>query len=116
MSFDLCVRNGESTQELQNHIDRRLSYALGRFDGKIGRISIRVEDLNGPKGGVDQHCRIEANLIPSGKVMAEATDVEDVLAVNRAIERLARQIRNEFERRRTRRKRGAVNAADKITI
>ena len=108
MAFDLRIRNGEVTAELREHVERRLGFALGRFGGRVDRVTVSVEDLNGPRGGMDQRCRIEASLVPSGKVMAEATDVEAVTAVNRAAERIARRVRNEFDRRRAIRKRAAA--------
>jgi ribosomal subunit interface protein len=105
MAFELRVRNGEITLELREHVERRLGFALGRFGGRVGRVTVSLEDLNGPRGGLDQHCRIEVGLVPSGKVMAEATGVEVIAAVNRAAERIARRVRNDLERRRVTRRR-----------
>ena len=84
MAFELRVRNGEITLELREHIERRLGFALGRFGGRVGLVTVSLEDLNGPRDGLDQHRRIEVGLLPSGKVMAEATGVEVIAAVNRA--------------------------------
>src|SRR5262245_27677211 len=38
---------------------RKLGRKLGRHALDIERISVRFEDVNGPRGGVDQLCRIK---------------------------------------------------------
>ena len=108
MALEFRVRNGEVTPEFRGHVERRLGFALGRFGGRVTSVTVSLEDLNGPRGGMDQRCWIEVSLVPSGKVMAEATDVEAVAAFNRAAERIARRVRSEFDRRRTMRKRVAA--------
>ena len=108
MAIELRVRNGQVTPELRNQDDRRLGFALGRFGDRVGRVTVSLEDLNGPRGGMDQPCRIEVGMGPSGKVKAEATDVEVAAAVNRAAERIARRVWNEFDRRRATRKLGST--------
>jgi len=112
MALDLRVRNGKSTPELRDHVERRLGFALGRFGGRVGRVTVCLEDLNGPRGGIDQRCRIAVSLVPSGEVIAEATDLEAFAAVNRAAERIARRVRNEFDRRLATRKSGSTREPD----
>ncbi|MBN1854400.1 MAG: hypothetical protein JW829_16840, partial [Pirellulales bacterium] len=49
-------------KDLQEFIDLRLHFALGRFADIIDRVSIRIEDTNGPRGGIDKRCRIVVKL------------------------------------------------------
>ena len=113
MALELRVRNGESTPEVRDYVERRLGFALGRFGGRVGRVTVSLDYLNGPRGGIDQRCRIDVSLVPSGKVLAEATDPEVVAAVNRAAERIARQVQSEFDRRRAARKRRSTREPDR---
>ncbi len=101
MPVQIVARNLELTSAQRQIVERRLAFALGRFGDRVGRVTVFLEDLNGPRGGLDQRCTIEVSLAPSGTVMAEATDAEIVLAVCRAAERVARCVRSEFDRRRT---------------
>jgi ribosome-associated translation inhibitor RaiA len=94
-------RKAEISPTCEEWIERRLHFALGRFGDRIRRAAVRLADLNGPRGGEDQHCRIEVSLVPSGSIMAEATDAEIELAVSRAAERVTRRIRDARDRRRT---------------
>ncbi len=107
MPIQIVARNLELTSVQRETVERRLAFALGRFGDRVGRVTVSLEDLNGPRGGLDQHCRIGVGLVPSGEVMAEARDFEVVAAVNRTAERIERRLRNELDRRRATRRRRA---------
>ena len=76
MPIQIVARNLELTSAQREIVERRLAFALGRFGDRVARMTVSVEDLNGPRGGLDQRCRIEVSLVPSGTVMTEATDAE----------------------------------------
>ena len=105
MLVDIRARHGRITRSLEEQLERRLHFALARFGGRIRRIRAFLEDINGPRGGEDQRCRIEVTLVPSGSIMAEATDAEVVAAVGRAADRVARRVRDALDRKRTMRTR-----------
>src|SRR5262245_39544962 len=56
---------------------RRLGNKLGRLARRIERLTVRYEDVNGPRGGVDTVCRVKVVLtgLPSVLFEARATDV-----------------------------------------
>lgn len=71
-----------------------LGRRLGRFATHIERASVRFEDINGPRGGVDTVCRIQLAVSHRPTVLVErrAVDAEAALklaapAAARAIER-----------------------------
>ena len=101
MRVEIRARHGRLTRSLEEQLERRLHFALSRFGDRIQQATVQLADLNGPRGGEDQHCRIEVSLVPSGLIMAEATDAEVVSAVGRAAERVARRVRDALERKRT---------------
>ncbi len=105
MRVEIRVRHGQLSSLLEEQLERRLYFALARFGGRIQRISAYLEDLNGPRGGEDQRCRIEVSLVPSGSIMAEATDADVESAVGRAAERAARRVRDVLDRKLTMRNR-----------
>lgn len=108
MRVEIRARRGQLTRSLEEQLERRLWFALGKFAGRIRRISAFLEDINGPRGGEDQRCRIEVSLVPSGSIMAEATDAEVASAVDRAAERVARRVRDALDRERTMRTRAGT--------
>lgn len=100
MKLDIIGRGVEVTEALAVHVERRLRFALGRFGRRVSHVAVTVADLNGPRGGIDQLCRIIVDLTPRGKVVVEVRDTEAVIAVARAAERIGRAVARELERRR----------------
>ena len=90
----------EVSPEVGGLVARRLSFALSRFGGRVRGVSVRLADLNGPRGGIDKRCSMQALLAPRGSVRVEDTDSELPAAVDRAASRLARAISRALERRR----------------
>ena len=87
----------------QNHrayIRRRLGVKLGKHATSIERVSVRVEDVNGPRGGFDQVCRIKVVLsgLPSALFQTRAASLE--AAVNGALTGAERAVRRSLQRRR----------------
>jgi ribosome-associated translation inhibitor RaiA len=75
---------------------------MRRFTGRVARVVVRLTDLNGPKGGVDKHCRIAATLLRSGRsILAEATDADAYAAVSQAAARLDDRVVRALTRPRT---------------
>ena len=105
MRVEIRALSGEPNRALEEQVRWRLHFALGRFGDRIRQATVQLADLNSPRGGEDQHCSIEVSLVPSGSIVAEATDIEIVLAVGRAAERVARRVRDALDRKRTMRTR-----------
>lgn len=88
-------------QDDRAHIRQRLGDKLGKYANTIERVTVRVEDVNGPRGGVDQVCRIKVVLsgLPSVVVERKAATLKP--AVTGAISGAERAVRRAVERRRT---------------
>jgi CBS domain-containing protein len=83
-----------------NHDDRAyirksLGIKLGKYAGPIERVSVRVKDVNGPRGGVDQVCRIKMVLtgLPSVVFQSQAASLKD--AINGALTGVERAVRRQ---------------------
>ncbi len=61
---------------------------------------LRIDDVNGPRGGTDKRCQIVARLAPWGEVRVQELDEDFYAAISRAADRLARAVAREMERRR----------------
>ena len=90
------------TDEERDHIRRRLGEKLGRYAGSVERVSVRLRDINGPRGGVDVMCRIKVVLsaLPSLVVEHQATTLRP--AVSAALAAVERSVRRALQRQRTR--------------
>jgi hypothetical protein len=95
------------TPEALTRIERRIHFTLGRFGDRIRRVGVWIQDENGPRGGVDQRCWVEVELRPKGRVHARAFGVDPLMAVTGASRRAGRRVRDELNRQRVVKRRGA---------
>jgi hypothetical protein len=85
-----------------SYIRRRLGEKLGKYARLIERVTVRMRDINGPRGGVDIQCRIK--LVVSGlpSVVVEQHAARLRPALTRALAGAERAIRRTLQRTRTR--------------
>jgi putative sigma-54 modulation protein len=102
MQLELRGLDFELDDELTEHIERRLRFALGRFAERIRHLTVHLSDVNGPRGGIDKRCRIEVGLFPRGVVMVQGLGDDPFALVTHSARRVRRAVRRELERRRER--------------
>jgi len=102
MRFSVSGDRVKVTPGLREYIDRRLYFALGRFGPAIDHVTIRVGDVNGPRGGVDKHCQIVVKLRAAGgnPIAIDDNDEDLRAAVARASNRAGRTVARAVERKR----------------
>ena len=100
MQIDVRARRIELDEALRAHVERRLRFALSRFGGCIAKVTVRFDDANGTRGGVDKQCDIDVALRPSGNVRVEDIDADLRAALDRAADRAARAVGRDLQRRR----------------
>jgi putative sigma-54 modulation protein len=82
------------------HVRGKLARRLRKFADAIERISLRCEDVNGPRGGVDCVCRIKVVLLGLPTVVFEQRDASLNAAVDLALDGVERAVRRTLQRRR----------------
>ena len=100
MRFEIRGQNIRLSDALRTHAERSVRLALGRFGARVSRVTVRVADLNGPRGGDDKRCRIAVAVQRAGNVVVEDTDVDLYAAIGRAAERAGRAVGRELDRGR----------------
>lgn len=97
----LAIRSGITLADgFKDHVRERLGRAIDPFATRIERGTVRFEDVNGPKGGVDTLCRIK--IVMSGEsesVIVEQAAEDAGKAFARAVQRVARAVRRTAEKR-----------------
>jgi CBS domain-containing protein/ribosome-associated translation inhibitor RaiA len=93
------------------YVRRKLGRKLGKFALSIERVSVRVEDVNGPRGGVDKRCRIKIVLAGLPSVLVEERGSSLQGAMDGALAKAERVVRKALQKRqmkprRTREQRG----------
>jgi putative sigma-54 modulation protein len=103
MHTDILDMNLAIDDALREHIERRLQFALGRFSERIEQLTVRLFDINGPRGGVDVRCRLDVALVGGGNLVAEGRGDNPFALSSRVVRRGRRLVRRALERRRQRR-------------
>lgn len=113
----LAVRtSGASlTPALREQVHRRLGFRLGKFAPHIERLTVRFEDVNGPKGGKDTGCSIK--VVISGRPSIVVTELAGnaAQAFNRADDRVERAVRRAIGRAQERGRLRGVRAPVKTS-
>jgi len=76
----------------------RLGRKLGKFARHIERVSVRFDDDNGPRGGVDVVCRAKAVLIGLPSQVVEERGADPLEAFQRVAVALERTVRRTVQR------------------
>jgi CBS domain-containing protein/ribosome-associated translation inhibitor RaiA len=85
----------------RDYLRRKLGSKLGKFARAVERASVRIKDVNGPRGGVDKVCRLKAVLRGLPSVVVERRDASLRAAMDGALARMERAVRRIVQRRRT---------------
>jgi ribosome-associated translation inhibitor RaiA len=83
----------------QAYVRRKLGMKLGKFATSIERISVRVTDMNGPRGGVDQLCNVKVVLSGLPSVVIQRRHTALHAAIDDALRATERAVRRSVGRR-----------------
>jgi putative sigma-54 modulation protein len=100
MRIDIHTAKFDLTDGLREHTERRVQFALSWAHANIRKISVRLSDINGPRGGADKSCRIQIPLARGKNIVVEDVEADLYVAIDRATDRAARAMGRELDRMR----------------
>lgn len=100
MNIQIRTRRDELSEGLQRYVERRLAFTLDRHVSKVGQVLVYLDDLNGPKGGVDKLCQVKVELPGLRTVEILERDSTFAGAVDGAVRRAGYRIQQILRRRR----------------
>jgi len=100
MQIIIHARDIEVDAGLREHVQRRLHFALGWAQQHVGRVSVVLSDLNGPRGGADKSCRLRCALPGTAEMVIEDTQADIAPASARFADRAGRTLARRLERER----------------
>jgi ribosome hibernation promoting factor len=92
MKLTIRVQGTEAPFLFRQRLETRLQTWAERYGARLGRVTVHLVDLNGPRGGVDIRCRVVAALPGRGQLVAEATAENAIAAADLAVDRLVRAL------------------------
>jgi putative sigma-54 modulation protein len=104
MHINIQARGFDLTQGLREHTERRLQFALGWADHDVRNVSVRLSDVNGPRGGNDKRCQIKIPLVGRPDVVIEDAEADLYVAIDRAADRTERTLTRRLGRKRKQRR------------
>lgn len=78
--------------------EQRARFVLRRLSWLVPQASIRLSDVNGPRGGIDKRCQVEFTTQGSGRIVSTATAADWRAALEGALTRAARRIVRSMQR------------------
>ncbi len=98
MFVSIIDRGDLLDNDMRRLTERRLLFALSRFDSRIKRVDLVVNDENGPRGGVDKICRVSVALHRAADVVITDKNADVIKCISRVAERTGRAVSRAIEK------------------
>ena len=98
MNLTIQVPHAADAAAARDHADRVLRFALTRFAEAISAVRLRLVDENGPRGGVDQRCRVQVVLRTGDALSVEAVGSDPQAVIHDVCARMARTVARRLAR------------------
>jgi len=92
MKSTIIAKGIDASQALREYIMERVDYALERAEDSISFITVRISDVNGPKGGVDKRCQIHLKMLGLPTVVVTGVSASIIDAIDSAAQRASRVV------------------------
>ncbi|MBN2193243.1 MAG: HPF/RaiA family ribosome-associated protein [Polyangiaceae bacterium] len=101
MNVNVRFHGVPRSEHLRIHTTRRVAFGLGRYSPEVSAVLVRIEDVNGPRGGMDQRCHVSVSGPRVGRLEVEDFGTNPYAVVSAAVERIARATGRRLERARS---------------
>ncbi|MEZ6073654.1 MAG: HPF/RaiA family ribosome-associated protein [Pirellulales bacterium] len=101
MNVKIVDRNATLSGDLEQLAERRVQFALSRFEAKTQSVLLVLEDVNGPRGGSDKSCRVVVRMKAGDTVVIRHQGADVASCLTRAIDRASRTLARNLARQRT---------------
>lgn len=98
IDFVIRLATVNDPDTLRTYAERRLAFALRRFNSRARRVLVRLGDMNGPRGGVDSRCSITLELRDGRHIDVESVTAWPFASITLAAKRLNETLRREIDK------------------
>jgi len=101
MIIQLNTADFQSTDAIQEHVEKEITHALQHFADRVTRVEVHLHDENARKSGpTDKRCTMEARLAGKQPLAVEHATDDMYNAVTETAAKLARAIKRIVEKDR----------------
>jgi ribosome-associated translation inhibitor RaiA len=91
----------ELTAAIVRHVEDGVNRSLDIASDQVSGVSVRLDDINGDRGGADKRCRVVISMRPLRTIVVEAVGRDLYAAVDEALARARKSVKRHVKRRRT---------------
>ncbi len=103
MKVDVRFVGLDASESLRDYTVRLVERKLNRLASYVHSVSVRIHDINGPRGGLDKQCSVTLRGRSFEPLSVRSIDSDAYAAVGAATHRLAHTLRRRVDERQTRR-------------
>lgn len=100
MQINIQAQDLALTEDLREHVERRLRFALGWADDHLRQISVRLSAETNPHGGKENRCWLRIGVSGAPSMVIEDIEDDVHVAIDRAVDRAGRAVARRLERMR----------------
>jgi putative sigma-54 modulation protein len=102
MLIQVSGKGLELNPEFRDYVEDRIGSALDRFSTRIGRVNVFLEDVNGPKSGIDKSIRVVIDIARIPLIVVEEKGESWHAILVRTTERTVHTVSRQVDRIRSR--------------
>lgn len=84
--------------QMRETVESRVRFVLRRLNTLVPRAEVLLDDVNGPRGGVDKRCRIALRTDGAGPVVISSIAADWRTALDEALARASRHVLRAWRR------------------
>lgn len=100
MQIRVETHGEDLTSEGRQHVEGRVRFVMRRMRAQVMQVHVRLLDVNGPRGGVDQRCQITLATDRHGTLVVQAVQRQAFGALELALKRAAGALVRAWQRQR----------------
>ncbi|MEM9348177.1 MAG: HPF/RaiA family ribosome-associated protein [Planctomycetota bacterium] len=106
MQMTIASRSADLTPSIREHIQDRIHAALDQHESRIDQVEVMIEDENGPRGGLDQVCRVVVSLTNGMQLRHERRGLDLYANVSLIADKVKQRVGRELAKIKDRRTKG----------
>ena len=101
MKIEIKTKHVDGDHLVREYVERKVQFALNRFEKRIARVAVHVEDESPASNQCGGLCRIEVETVPRGSVFVSAHGESAFDCVLQGVRKMEQALKHQFDRKRS---------------